>query len=215
MILIGGRPSTGKTTLGVQIADFIEGKPILLDMNDHPQLNMGYKDLINNALICYKRKHKVIIYDEAGDFSKKATLTKANRTVQQFFERCRALELNLILICPNPLEIDSGLFKIPGLIQGLIFVESSTEHDSTYGVYDADGIGWLKYYNTKWPFHPHMPFKLARPYMRGKFLNLSPEREEMLKRISTGDKILSMMALGKDMQREPVITKKKKKGGVV
>lgn len=213
LILIGGRPSTGKTTLAVEIADFIEGRPISLDKNDHPQLNLGHKNLIDNALICYRRKYKIIIYDEAGDFSKKSTLTKANRTIQQFFEKCRSLGLLMILVCPNPLEIDNGLFKIPGLIQGLIFIEKSSENDSHFGVYDADGIGWLKYYNTKWPFHPHMPYKMSRPYMRGHFLNLPPGREEKLRSISTDDKVLSMINLSEEMTRKPVKVVRKKKVG--
>lgn len=201
LILVGGRPGTGKTTLGVEIADFIEKNKINLDMENHPQLCMGYKPLIPNALICHRNKKRVIIYDEAGDFSKKATLTKASREIQQFFERCRALGLHMILVCPNPLEIDGSLFKIPGLIQGLIFIDGSSDHDSTYGVYDADGIGWLKYYASKWPYHPHMPYKLCKPYMRGKFLDLEPERAEQLGFISTGDKIASMKKMDKKNHR--------------
>lgn len=209
LILIGGRPSGGKTTLAVHIADSIEGRPISLDPKDHPQLTLGYKDLISNALKCYKRKHKVMIYDEAGDFSKKATMTKANRTVQQFFERCRALKLHLILVCPNPLELDNSLFKIPGLIQGLIFIESTTATNSSFGVWDTEGIGWLKYYATKWPFHPHMPYRLAHPYMRGHFLNLPPKREEALRILSTDDKVASMIGLSRSMDEQHAPKEKK------
>lgn len=190
-LVIDGVPGSGKTTLAVECCDFVEGKPIRLDLKDHPQIAMGGHDLVKKALWCHEHGIKSIIYDEAGDFSKRGAITYFNRDLINFFEKCRALRINIFICLPNVSYLDNAIFGI-GIIDGLIHCYNKEENYTEYGVYDAESLGWLRYHATKWPHHQWKAYHIVHPYMRGAFLPLPPERDVQLNALSTTDKVKSI-----------------------
>jgi hypothetical protein len=209
-IIIDGVPGSGKTTLAVEICDYNEGKKISLDKNSHPQIAMGGSELIEKALLCHELDLHNIIYDEAGDFSKRSAITNFNKTLINFFEKCRALRINIFICIPNVCFLDNALFGI-GVIDGLIHCYEKEENYTRFGVYDTESLGWLRYQSTKWPHHPWKAYHLCHPYMRGEFLPLSPDRDLLLNQLSTGDKVKSIR---KSIEKKPRGRPKKKKENI-
>lgn len=190
-LIIDGVPGSGKTTLAVHLCDTIEKRPISIGLKDHPQIAMGGEELIEKALKCHEAGYHSIIYDEAGDFSKRSAITSFNKTLINFFEKCRALRINIFICLPNVCFLDNALFGI-GVVDGLIHCHTKHKTYTEYGVYDTESLGWLRYYASKWPFHPWKAYTLCRPYMRGAFLPLPPDRDADLNTLSTQQKVKSI-----------------------
>jgi hypothetical protein len=89
VVIVAGGLGEGKTTLSIEIADY-QNKlyglpPVDLSLGVKcPQYALGGKDFINKIKACYEKKLPVIIYDEAGDFSKRGALTQFNFTDPPF-----------------------------------------------------------------------------------------------------------------------------------
>jgi len=60
---------------------------------------------------CVTNKRNVIVYDEAGDFNTRASLTYFNQNMNRVFETYRALGIIVILCLPSFADIDTSLMK--------------------------------------------------------------------------------------------------------
>jgi ABC-type oligopeptide transport system ATPase subunit len=107
MIIIDGGVGSGKTTLAVHIADYINGGPISFE----DQLAMGGDDFSLKLRECYTKGLKVVIYDEAGDFNRRASLTRANAELNRVFDTFRVFKIIVILILPTFYELDDSILK--------------------------------------------------------------------------------------------------------
>jgi len=117
-IIVDGGVGKGKTHNDVQIADYISitNKQGIIDLNI--QLARGYDEFFSKLDECIRRKRCVIIYDEAGDFSKKSTLTKINMLLNRVFEQYRQFHIIVIISLPLADSLDNSLLhnEIPRMV---------------------------------------------------------------------------------------------------
>ena len=187
LMIISGGVGEGKTTLAVHIADYINkinGRPPITF--DGPQMAMGGVDFLKKLRVCYDEKLPCIIYDEAGDFSKRSSLTKFNAVINRTFETFRAFKCLVILCLPNFDILDNQLFdnQIPRL---LIRCHGRSE---SYGNFDAYGLNemmFLKYWFKKSPIKNYA-YGRVYPNFYGHFLDLEPDRSKELDEVSMKNK---------------------------
>jgi hypothetical protein len=120
-ILIDGPVGSGKTTLGILIADYFEGREIKFE--EH--LAMGGEDFLKKMKLAQEKAFKCLIYDEAGDFNRRGSLTKFNANLNRVWETYRAFKLVPIIILPLVADLDDGLMK-KGILSFLLHCHSRT-----------------------------------------------------------------------------------------
>lgn len=187
MIIIDGLQGEGKTTLGVQCADYFQQQEI--DLNEPCQLAIGGKDFKIKFDICIERKLIVIIYDEAGDFDKYNMFSEFNKILAQFFRMFRTYKILIIVILPFFNDLDPRLFT-NGVPRLLLHCEGKTEtrgHFKAYGLWRIQHLR-LKLKNLSNKIIPQEVFKYVRPNFQGEFYDISPERSKLLDKISTEGK---------------------------
>lgn len=140
MIIIDGGSGLGKTTLAVLIGSYLEGR--LFDMR---QKGEGTDRFLEAVEFCIANKRQVVIYDEAGDFERKATMTKANRAINRVFDIYRTFGIVVIVCLPYLGKLDSGPFdnKIPRLLIHLI---KGNDKYSTFAGYSLVGMLWIRHH---------------------------------------------------------------------
>lgn len=173
MIIIDGGVGQGKTTLAVEIGDYIEGEEI----NFHEQLAMGGNDFKKKLQICYLKKKKVIIYDEAGDFNRRSVLTRFNGDLNRVFETFRAFKIVVILILPSFIDLDDSMFKkeIPRLLLHCYSRNKKIGRIRAYSLYRAFYVR----NNMKKAIVKPLAYRQT-PNFFGIFKNLPPERQQRL-----------------------------------
>lgn len=138
-ILIDGVSNGGKTTLAVEMADYLQGRPIKL--KEH--IALGGQELVKKSLQAPAKGHKVIIYDEAGDFSSKGALTRFNKSLHEYFQKYRYLRIILILTIPRFWHIDKVLLE-QGVLQALIHIYGDSKTYREFKIYDQSQIWYIK-----------------------------------------------------------------------
>jgi len=203
IIIIDGMMGTGKTTLGIRSLEEYQGRK---QINYKVQYAVGGKDFMKKLQLCIDNKYSVIIYDEAGDFSKKTTLAKINRTIDRIFQIYRTFKILVIIILPSFTDLDKGIYK-RGVVRAVINCYLKLEHkldsegnktldkkgkeirELTKGhlrIYSARRIAYMFNYIKKYqPVIEQMVYtKGSSPNVKSKFYNLPPERELELQEIS-------------------------------
>jgi energy-coupling factor transporter ATP-binding protein EcfA2 len=190
LIVIDGPMGEGKTTLAVEIADFVNKEnglpPIELDKNNHVQYAMGGDRLAKQLLQCYEQKLPVVIYDEAGDYNTKGTITRSNRLLGRIFETYRTFKILIIVCLPFMPDLDSQVFKHAVARFGL-HLEDRTETQGNFRGYSL----YRMYYVRKKASElivPPFAYKIVEPNFYGHFLDLEPRRSELLNSLSTKGK---------------------------
>lgn len=195
LILVDGGVGEGKTTLMVEIADYINSlhsHPVIeLEQENKeagPQLAMGGAEFLKKMEVCHRLKLVCIIYDEAGDFSKRGSLTRFNAMLNRTFETFRGYRILVILGLPNFNILDNNLFdnQIPRL---LLHCMDRTNKSGNFSGYGLDEMNWIRFWMGKWPKHRTKAYSNVTPNFRGHFLDLSPARSKMLDRVSTRSKL--------------------------
>lgn len=189
LIIIDGPVGTGKTTLAVELVDYINKKSGLPEMNlkkrEHPQIALGGADFAGCFRQCDKLKLPVVIYDEAGDFSRRGAITQFNMIINRFFETYRGFRIIVIICLPNFNVLDNQVFdnQIP---RALIHLEERRSGYVDYKVYSLSQMNWIRYWYDKLPKGArHKCFMNVIPNFRGHFKNLPPAREKELDLLST------------------------------
>lgn len=188
LIIVSGGVGEGKTTLGVHIADYINKKkgrdPI--DFSG-PQMAMGGVDFLKKMRVCYEKKLPCIIYDEAGDFSKRGSLTKFNAVLNRTFETFRAFKCMVIVCLPNFDVLDNQIFdnQIPRL---MLRCRDRSANTGNYDGYGLSEMFWLKYWMKKSPMKAYA-YARVWPNFNGHFLDLTPERSKELDKVSIKSKL--------------------------
>lgn len=195
MILIDGGVGEGKTTLMVEILDYLNKINALPEMdietdkgNAGPQLAMGGVEFLKKLRICFDNKLPAIGYDEAGDFSKRGALTKFNAMLNRTFETFRAFKCIVIISLPCFDVLDGQLFdnQIP---RCLIHLNNRSGTQGNFDVYGLDEMNWIRYWMTKWPKHKTKAYAKVIPNYRGHFLDISQARSKKLDFVSTTNKL--------------------------
>lgn len=194
LIILDGGQGQGKTTLGVEIADYINScyglPPIDLELKNHPQIARGGNEFIKHFNLCQEKKYPVLIYDEAGEFSKTQTMSRFNHLMTRRFETIRSGNMIVILILPSLLSLAPNLFTMQ-IVRFTVHVEGR-ELTLTHGNFSGFSlyeINWVRWWSTKLPSAiSYMAYKKCTPNFRGHFLNLPPDREKQLDKLSTTGK---------------------------
>ena len=184
LMIIDGGVGEGKTTLAVHIADLITKQPICFE----DQLAMGGEQLVSKLKICFQKKLPVVIYDEAGDFNRRGSLTKLNMILNRVFEQFRGFKIIVIACLPNFNVLDNQLFdnKIPRL---LLHLRGRTKRQGNFYGYSLTQMQWLRYHMNRNKAIKEMSFKYVRPNFVGHFLDLPTSRSKELDTFSTKGKI--------------------------
>ena len=191
-IIIDGIPGNGKTTLLVEIIDYINnyyGLPeCKLDISDHPQLSMGGHQFVEYLRIGRKDGLVILGYDEAGDFDRRDFKSSFNRTLNNIFQRYRGFKIILILVLPNFNVLETRLFQY-GVPRMLFHCHDKGENYSEYSAYSLVGMNWIRYWFKRLPEAiNYMCYNKVEPNFRGHFLDLTPERSKKLDLLSTSSK---------------------------
>ena len=185
LIIIDGGVGEGKTTMLVHVEDYIQKEEIEVD---GCQMAMGGIEFLKKIRECYEQKKSCVGYDEAGDFSKRGSLTQFNAMLNRTFETFRAFKCIVILCLPCFNVLDAQLFdnQIPRM---LIHLHSRTAIDGSFSVYGLDEMNWLRVWMDKYPKHRAKAYGIVTPNFRGHFKNLSEERCRKLDAVSTKSKL--------------------------
>lgn len=182
LLIIDGGVGEGKTTLAVECGEYFEEGPLELKL----QLAMGGEQFQERLQMSIDSKKKVVIYDEAGDFNKRGSLTAFNQRLNRVFETYRGYGILVILCLPNFGVLDQQLFenKIPRL---LINCYDRSKTYGNYRGYSLFRMFYLRHKMKKIIVPPHA-YGQVEPNFYGHFLDLTPERNKELDKISTEGK---------------------------
>lgn len=192
MILVDGNVGMGKTTLALHCADYVNifygnGLPVALD-KEHTQLAIGGKDFQEKLLVCHDNKMVVMVYDEAGDFDKKTTISRFNRNLMRVFEMYRGFKVLVILCLPKFYKLENELFEL-GIPRMLLNVCDRSERQASFKAYDLEQMYYIKHHAQKIIVKPKA-YEFGQANFMGHFLDLPPERSRDLDRIGIAAKRL-------------------------
>lgn len=183
LVIIDGGVGEGKTTLSVHCAEYLSGQAIVFK----DQLAMGGQDFTKKLRTCFINGYLVIIYDEAGDFNKRGSLTRFNAMLNRVFETYRAFKIIVILSLPLFSVLDNDLFdkQIPRLL-----IHCYGRGDN-YGEYKAFSLYRMLFVREKMKklTVKTAAYGMVEPNFRGHFKNLPSDRSKALDIYSTSGKL--------------------------
>lgn len=192
LIIIDGQVGEGKTTWAVEVADYINSKNNLpqIDLKEPKQYAYGGEDFTEKLRLCYESKLPVCIYDEAGDFNKRGALTKFNKMLNRTFETFRAFKIIVILVLPSFHVLDNDLFD-KGIPRLLFHCHGRTE---TMGFFKAYGLYRMYYLKEamRKAVVKQQAFSYTWPNFHGRFRDLSVTRSKQIDTISRRKKLSSL-----------------------
>jgi len=183
LLIIDGAVGEGKTTLAVHCADYINDSPITFNQ----QLAMGGQDFQEKLQICHDSKLGVIIYDEAGDFDKRGSLTGFNKQLNRVFDTFRAYKILVILVLPNFNVLDNSLFdkQVPRV---LLHCNKRTNNFGKFKAYSLYRMYFLREKLSRMTVKPQA-YSNTAPNYHGHFYDLFPDRSKELDKFSTSNKL--------------------------
>ena len=220
-LIVDGSVGEGKTTLAVHCADFLNGayvhkkpqnpepfKPIefqgFYELDEskliklEKQYSMGGEEFQQVLLDCVKEKFKVIIYDEAGDFSRRGALTGLNQNLNRIFETYRTFKIILILCLPSVATLDRDIF-LKGVPRALLHCQGRDENAGFFKAFSLKQVLWALHDMKTHPV-PQLVYNKLTPNFTGLFYDLPESRSKQLEEISSKGKlnILEEQSLGND-----------------
>lgn len=189
LLIIDGGVGEGKTTLAVHCGDYVNKKHGReeIDIQEKKQLAMGGVQFTQKLRIVHKEGYPVLIYDEAGDFSKRGSLTRFNAMLNRTFETYRAFKVLVIICLPNVGVLDQNLFdnNIPRLTLHCRGRTPRQGHIKGYSLYRTLYIRERMKKLTVKAF----AYQIVDPNFYAHFKDLTPERSRQLDKVSTEGKI--------------------------
>lgn len=180
-LAVDGGVGEGKTTLAVEMAQYIEWKHGN-EFDKELQIGMGGKNFMKAIDYAVSKKKKVVVYDEAGDFNTRASLTYFNQNLNRVFETFRATGIIVILCLPSFMDIDTSLMK-KGVLRWLVHCHGRTVNYGGYSVYSLDRMWYVKAKFSKLTV-PTDAYRMTAPNFRGWFKDLDTEDRDELNKIS-------------------------------
>jgi len=197
MVIIDGQIGTGKTTLGVHCADYLngayirEGEGFRFDESKSIDLEVGValggSDFTKKLKLSFEKKQAVLIYDEAGDFNSRGALSKFNGLLNRVFETFRAFKVVVVMCLPFFPSLDGSLM-VKGIPRILIHIDNRNLKYGDYRVYSL----WHMFYilhKMKKLIVKTDSFRFTDPCSFGHFLDLPKARARKLDVISTKNKL--------------------------
>jgi len=181
MIVIDGGVGEGKTTLGVECGQSL-AKELGEDFTILEQVKQSGSDFLKGMDWAVQNKRHIVIYDEAGDFNTRASLTYFNQSMNRVFETYRALGIIVIMCLPSFSDLDTSLMK-KKITRMLIHCYGRTATYGKYSVYSLWRMWYLKQGFAKVTV-PDDAFKFTAPNFRGHFRDLDVEDSKELEKHS-------------------------------
>ena len=188
LILIEGGLGEGKTTLLIHILDYINKinglPPVDLEGS---QYSMGGVDFLKHIRVCYDTKLPCVGYDEAGDFSRRGSLTNFNSMMNRTFETFRAFKCIVVMALPAFWVLDNELIdkNIPRLT---LTLNKRTNKSGNYAARSLYRLQMLKFRMAKTNSKSYA-YGSVHPNFRGHFLDLAPDRSKQLDKLTTRNKL--------------------------
>ena len=177
LIIIDGGVGEGKTTLGVVCAKRLAVK-LGQEFSILDQVRQGGGDFLKGMDWATTNKRQVVVYDEAGDFNTRASLTYFNQSMNRVFETYRALGIIVILCLPSFADVDTSLMK-KKISRMLIHCYARSNQYGNYKVYSLWRMWYLKQKFAKVTV-PDDAFKFVSANFFGRFRDLDPKDSELL-----------------------------------
>ena len=205
LLICDGLMGEGKTTLAIELAQYIALKRegVIHKVKDgeikfydnfkvdlDKQLAMGGEDFQEKLEICKDCKLHVVVYDEAGDFSKKRAITQFNQKLMRVFQTFRAFKILVILCLPSFDILESDLFK-QGVPRILFNCHDRGEFEGSIRGYGLEEMFYLKHYMKK-EVVPFKAYSKVKPNFRGHFKDLPLKISNKLDEVSTNAKELTL-----------------------
>jgi len=181
LFIIDGGVGEGKTTLGVILA-MLFAKEFAQEFDIREQVRQGGSDFLKGMDWCVKNKRNVIVYDEAGDFNTRASLTYFNQNMNRVFETYRALGIVVILCLPSFADVDTSIMK-KKISRLLIHCYARKANYGNYKVYSLWRMWYLKAKFAKVTV-PDDAFRMVTPNVWGHFKDLDPVDSALLEKLS-------------------------------
>ena len=190
IIIIDGGQGQGKTTLLDHCVNYVNNKVGIgkcsLGIKDHPQISLGGKEFIKHFNICKDKGLPICGYDEAGDFSRRGSVSRFNAMLNRRFETYRSSKIIVIICLPNFNVLDNNLFDLK-IVRALIHLDNR-EKTLTYGnytVFSLYAMNWIRYWHDKLPKAVrHECYKKTSWNFKGQFKDLDPKRKKLLANLS-------------------------------
>lgn len=177
LIIIDGGVGEGKTTLGVVCAKRLATK-LNQEFSILDQVRQGGSDFLKGMDWATTNKRQVVVYDEAGDFNTRASLTYFNQSMNRVFETYRALGIIVILCLPSFADVDTSLMK-KKISRMLIHCYARNNNYGNYKVYSLWRMWYLKTKFIKVTV-PDDAFKFVSANFFGRFRDLDPQDSSQL-----------------------------------
>jgi len=181
LIVIDGGVGEGKTTLGTEVAQRI-AKKLNQDFDITKQVKMGGREFLEGLQWCSKNGRRIVVYDEAGDFNTRASLTYFNQTLNRVFETYRALKIIVILCLPSFSDLDTSLMK-KKISRFLIHTYGRNNTQGNYSVYSLYRMWYLKRAMSKATV-PDSAYNRVSPNFYGHFKDLDTGDAQLLENLS-------------------------------
>ena len=185
LVIIDGGVGEGKTTLGVEAGMYLAGRRGE-EFSIKDQVRQGGVDFLKGMDWCVANKRSVIVYDEAGDFNTRASLTYFNQNMNRVFETYRALRIVVILCLPSFSDVDTSIMK-KKVARFLIHCYSRNSRWGNYKVYSLYRMWYLKDKFKKVTV-PDDAFRFVSPNFYGRFKDLDPADALVLEKHSISGK---------------------------
>lgn len=188
MIILDGGLGEGKTSLMIHAMDHCNKIHGLAPVDiGGPQLAMGGVDFLKKMRVCYEKKLPCIGYDEAGDFSKRGSLTQFNAMLNRTFETFRAFKCLVFIALPHFNVLDQEILdkNIPRL---LLHLKDRNENYGNYSGYSLYRMHLLKARMSKFNIKNYA-YTTVWPNFKGHFYDLDSERSKQLDKLSTKNKL--------------------------
>jgi nucleoside-triphosphatase THEP1 len=188
LLLIDGMPSSGKTTIGVQLMDIINKKHDLPQVNlnspkEAIQIGTGAEEFIQKLRQAAEEGQPIIMFDEAGEYNRRGWNTKLNKILDSIMDTFRAYNIIVIMVLHDFTELPKHIWnvKLPTM---LIHLKERTGNEGSSQWYDLKDMYWI-IHNRKQQVFPEDAYKLQTPVFRTHFKNLSEIRSQQLDKLST------------------------------
>ena len=197
-LIIDGSLGEGKTTLAVNLADEINESHGLPPIKFEEQLALGGQDFIKKIQICYEKRLPVIIYDEAGDYSRRSSMSSFNKALTNTFETFRAYGIVVILCLPYFNTLDNALFKY-NAVRLLLHCHDRTNNYGEVNGYGINEMGWLRINMDTFKHREWAAYQKVMPNFRVMFWDITEERSAALDAYCTKGKIKILKKAGVKM----------------
>ncbi len=162
LLIIDGKPGTGKSTLGVQSSCYLNQKTTIKSIAF--DLEQFEESLVK------AKEGGVVLLDESFELNVRSSQSRANMRILSLLQQMREKKVFIILIIPCVYDLDKNV--ILSLCD--LFIHTYREpfgRRGNYNIYDSEGLKKL------WLFARqgrHYSYKITRPIYKGRFSKVFP-----------------------------------------